>query len=65
MDCGHEGCRCQVEEAAEFCSDHCREHSADPGHGSHACECGHPDCTMDATEGGEARTVRDLQEAFE
>ena len=65
MRCGHEGCRCQIEETAEFCSGHCREYSEDPGHGAHACDCGHPACTAAATEEGEERTTRNLQEAFE
>jgi YihY family inner membrane protein len=44
MQCGHEGCTCQVEQSGGFCSDHCREHAGDTGHGAHACECGHPQC---------------------
>jgi hypothetical protein len=44
MNCGHEGCTCQVEAPDQFCSDYCREHAGHtPGEG-HACECGHPDC---------------------
>lgn len=41
--CGHTGCTCSVEEGAEYCSDHCREHGAHDDNG-HGCECGHPEC---------------------
>jgi hypothetical protein len=45
MNCGHDGCRCQVADDERFCSDHCREHAGDAAHaGGHACECGHPAC---------------------
>ncbi len=40
MQCGHEGCTCEVNEG--FCSDFCRDH------GDHteatACACGHDAC---------------------
>ncbi len=62
MLCGHEGCRCEIEDGADYCSDHCREHSDDPDHSAHRCGCGHTACE-DAD--GEGATVRDLQEAFE
>ena len=64
MTCGHDGCNCLVEQDGDFCSDHCREHSGDADHGTHACECGHPECQA-ATGGGEERTEQDLQAAFE
>jgi hypothetical protein len=45
MNCGHQGCHCEVEQGQEFCSDHCREHAGDAAHGGeHACECGHAGC---------------------
>jgi hypothetical protein len=44
MNCQHAGCRCQVEQGQEFCSDHCREHAGMADHGEHACECGHAAC---------------------
>ncbi len=62
MQCGHEGCNCQVGQTGEFCSDHCREHAGDAGHEAHACECGHADCQA-ATAND--RTEQDLQAAFE
>lgn len=65
MTCGHDGCKCRIEQAGDFCSDHCREHAGDAGHGAHACECGHPECQASATGGGEKRTEQDLQAAFE
>jgi hypothetical protein len=43
MNCEHQGCKCQVEEGQQFCSDYCREH-AGAGHEEHRCECGHPAC---------------------
>ena len=64
MPCGHDGCRCEVEQSGEFCSDHCREHAADEAHGSHECACGHPACEASGAE-GEALTRQELQEAFE
>jgi len=45
MNCGHESCQCQVEEAGGFCSDYCRDHASEGSHEGHACECGHPACT--------------------
>jgi hypothetical protein len=44
MKCRHEGCTCLVEAGQEFCSDYCRDHAAETGHGTHACGCGHPGC---------------------
>jgi hypothetical protein len=44
MNCRHEGCGCQVAEGQEFCSDYCRDHAGEPGHGQHTCGCGHPEC---------------------
>lgn len=64
MRCGHEGCTCQVEQSGGFCSDHCREHAGDTGHGAHACECGHPQCQAMESRADE-RTRKDIQEAFE
>lgn len=44
MNCGHQGCTCQVEQGQEFCGDYCREHAGHQDHDTHACECGHPGC---------------------
>jgi hypothetical protein len=44
MNCQHEGCKCQVEQGQEYCSEYCRQHSAE-GHEGHTCDCGHPACT--------------------
>jgi hypothetical protein len=62
MLCGHEGCRCEIDDGEDYCSNHCQEHSDDLDHSTHRCECGHAACE-DAQ--GESRTERDLQEAFE
>jgi hypothetical protein len=47
-ECKHEGCHCQVPAGRRdgFCSDHCRDHSADAQQRDRdeACACGHPDC---------------------
>jgi hypothetical protein len=43
-NCGHEGCKCQVADDQEFCSDHCREHVAS-GPTGEPCGCGHAECT--------------------
>ncbi|MGH7357353.1 MAG: hypothetical protein ACREJR_00905 [Candidatus Rokuibacteriota bacterium] len=45
MNCQHEGCRGQADAGQEFCSDHCRQHAGE-AHAEHACECGHPACTV-------------------
>ena len=42
MRCEHVGCTCETEPSDRFCSDHCREHAGDAGHGVGACGCGHP-----------------------
>ena len=44
MNCQHQGCRCQAEDGG-LCSDYCRQHAGEAGHGEHACECGHAGCT--------------------
>lgn len=51
MTCQHEGCTCQVEATAEYCSEHCREHGQ-MSHEATRCECGHPECqgTLTTTE---------------
>lgn len=64
MQCGHEGCTCQVEQSGGFCSDHCREHAGDTGHDAHACECGHPQCQAMESRTAD-RTDRDLQAAVD
>ena len=47
--CAHDACRCQVEQAGAYCSDHCRSMSAaGPGAGPQPCMCGHPDCVTGA-----------------
>jgi hypothetical protein len=48
MRCQHEGCRCDVSEGQGFCSDYCTQHASESGQGSHACECGHPQCASQA-----------------
>ena len=44
MNCGHEGCKCQVAEGEQFCGDYCRDHATET-HEAHTCECGHAACT--------------------
>lgn len=44
MGCQHAGCMCEVVEGEQFCSDYCRGHAAETGHGEHVCECGHAAC---------------------
>ena len=44
MQCGHEGCTCDVTADQEFCSDHCRDHAGMGSHDEHPCQCGHPAC---------------------
>lgn len=46
MGCLHMGCRCDVSEGQEYCSDYCREHAAEADHAAHECACGHPACQM-------------------
>ena len=41
-NCGHEGCGCSVDQV-QFCSEHCREHTAE-GPTGQPCACGHPEC---------------------
>ena len=46
MLCGHEGCRCEIDERADYCSEHCQQHSDDLDHSAHRCECGHEACEV-------------------
>jgi hypothetical protein len=43
--CEHEPCRCQVDEAGGYCSDHCRDMQAsNPQANPEPCRCGHDEC---------------------
>ena len=57
MNCQHEGCTCQVEAGQEFCSDYCRDHASETGHGAHACGCGHPGCAWGRYEGADCSAI--------
>ena len=64
MNCGHDGCQCQVAPAERVCSDHCREHAGKTDHGDHACECGHAACESSAAN-ADRSTEDDIQAAFD
>ena len=64
MGCAHEGCSCRVDQSDGVCSEYCRQQGAEPSQASHACGCGHPECTGSSSEADD-RTGQDIQAAFE